>query len=223
MARGKKSNQQSAKDSAQTAPVAATPTASQTPTAASTAVSKPTAESSTVIERSTASPSAPSPSSSSPSSSSSAAAAAAASTAAKSDKSAEQFVSDPRILIQRVWTAYIRDTPQKLQLIDAYMVFILITGIAQFVYCVLVGTFPYNAFLAGFGSTVASFVFAANLRIRTNSANKAAFTVANAEDEENGSDKDGKSARLASSAESSIGEFVFCHVLLHFLVVNFIG
>jgi oligosaccharyltransferase complex subunit epsilon len=40
------------------------------------------------------------------------------------------------------------------------MVYVLLTGIIQFVYVVIAGTFPNNAFLAGFISTVASFVLA---------------------------------------------------------------
>lgn len=50
--------------------------------------------------------------------------------------------------------------PTKLKLIDAYLLYILLTGAIQFVYPVLFGTFPFNAFLAGFISTVASFVLA---------------------------------------------------------------
>lgn len=57
-------------------------------------------------------------------------------------------------------TGYKNDTPLSLKLIDVYLVYILTTGILQFVYMVLVGTFPYNAFLGGFISTVGSFVLA---------------------------------------------------------------
>ncbi|CAG8520233.1 11340_t:CDS:2 [Gigaspora margarita] len=77
--------------------------------------------------------------------------------------------------IQKLWTSYSKNTPQSLQLIDTYLVFILFSGVFQFVHCVLVGTFPYNAFLAGFISTVGSFVLAANLRIQTNPDNAGEF------------------------------------------------
>ncbi len=50
--------------------------------------------------------------------------------------------------------------PVKLKLIDAYLLYILLTGIVQFAYCVIVGTFPFNAFLSGFISAVGSFVLA---------------------------------------------------------------
>lgn len=64
------------------------------------------------------------------------------------------------LIVKRLVTNYMNTTPQSLKLIDSYMVFILLTGILQFVHVLLAGTFPYNAFLAGFASTVASFVFA---------------------------------------------------------------
>ncbi|KAJ1952782.1 Dolichyl-diphosphooligosaccharide-protein glycosyltransferase subunit dad1, partial [Linderina pennispora] len=79
-------------------------------------------------------------------------------------------------IVSKLAADYIDETPQKLKLIDSYMVFCVVTGLVQFLYCVLVGTFPYNAFLAGFGSAVACFVFAANLRIKTNPKNAAQFS-----------------------------------------------
>jgi len=63
-------------------------------------------------------------------------------------------------VVTNLYSEYKSSTPTKLKLVDAYMFGILLTGIMQFVYCCLVGTFPFNAFLAGFISTVASFVLA---------------------------------------------------------------
>jgi oligosaccharyltransferase complex subunit epsilon len=62
--------------------------------------------------------------------------------------------------LSKLYTDYQRTTLKRLKLIDAYMFYILITGILQFVYCLLVGTFPFNAFLSGFISCVACFVLA---------------------------------------------------------------
>jgi hypothetical protein len=47
-----------------------------------------------------------------------------------------------------------------LQLIDVYLLFVLITGAVQFLYCLLVGTFPFNSFLSGFISAVGCFILA---------------------------------------------------------------
>ena len=49
-----------------------------------------------------------------------------------------------------LWGAYQKQTPARLKLIDVYLVFIMLSGIIQFVYCVLVTNFPFNAFLAGY-------------------------------------------------------------------------
>nr|CAD2142923.1 unnamed protein product [Meloidogyne enterolobii] len=68
------------------------------------------------------------------------------------------------MLFSKLYTDYQKTTPKRLKIIDAYMFYILITGVLQFVYCLLVGTFPFNAFLAGFISCVASFVLAVGHR-----------------------------------------------------------
>ncbi|KAF9431265.1 Dolichyl-diphosphooligosaccharide-protein glycosyltransferase subunit dad1 [Podila epigama] len=78
-------------------------------------------------------------------------------------------------------SSYFKGTPKSLKLIDGYMVYILLTGIIQFVYVILAGTFPNNAFLAGFISTVASFILAANLRIQTNPKNASQFPTTSPE------------------------------------------
>ncbi|KAJ2814429.1 oligosaccharyltransferase complex subunit epsilon [Coemansia furcata] len=105
-------------------------------------------------------------------------------------------------IFSRLARDYTDETPLRLKVIDTYMVFCVVVGLAQFAYCLLVGTFPYNAFLAGFGSAVACFVFAANLRIKTNAKNAAQFT---------------------GTPESAFVEFVVCHIILHFIVANFLG
>lgn len=63
-------------------------------------------------------------------------------------------------VVKKFYDEYINNTPKKLKLIDAYLFYIVLTGVIQFVYCCLVGTFPFNSFLAGFISTVSCFVLA---------------------------------------------------------------
>lgn len=53
---------------------------------------------------------------------------------------------------------YTQTTPTKIKLIDGFLAYVLATGILQFIYCALVGTFPFNSFLAGFVCTVGVFV-----------------------------------------------------------------
>lgn len=65
-------------------------------------------------------------------------------------------------VIAKFYNEYSTKTPKKLKIIDAYLFYILLTGVVQFVYCLLVGTFPFNSFLSGFISCVSSFVLAGN-------------------------------------------------------------
>nr|CAG4646732.1 EOG090X0KAT [Macrothrix elegans] len=98
---------------------------------------------------------------------------------------------------------YLKTTPAKLKLIDAYLLYILLTGVVQFLYCCLVGTFPFNSFLSGFISCVGSFVLAACLRLQVNPANKGQFEQI--------------------SPERAFADFIFGHLVLHLTVMNFIG
>lgn len=83
------------------------------------------------------------------------------------------------ISISRLLVSY-QKTPSLLKIIDAYLVFLMITGLTQLIYCLLTKQYPYNAFLASFCTSVGNFVlagmlaltFTANLRIQANSENK---------------------------------------------------
>ena len=57
-----------------------------------------------------------------------------------------------------MWTEYDRSTSTKLKLVDCFLGYIMATGIIQFIYQLIVGSFPFNSFLAGFISTVATFI-----------------------------------------------------------------
>ncbi|XP_052867401.1 dolichyl-diphosphooligosaccharide--protein glycosyltransferase subunit DAD1 [Anopheles cruzii] len=106
-------------------------------------------------------------------------------------------------VVHKFYNEYTLKTPKKLKVVDAYLLYILLTGITQFVYCCLVGTFPFNSFLAGFISTVSCFVLGVCLRLQSNPQNKDQF--------------------LGISPERGFADFVFAHVILHLVVVNFIG
>lgn len=66
-------------------------------------------------------------------------------------------------IIQDIWSSYINTTPQSLKMIDIFMAFLVFTGVVQFAYCILVGNYPFNAFLSGFTATVGQFVLAGQL------------------------------------------------------------
>lgn len=127
-------------------------------------------------------------------------------------------------VVTKFYDEYQNNTPKKLKFVDCYLVYILLTGITQFIYCCLVGTFPFNAFLSGFISTVSCFIlggkivkkvalidfvvtrhnfFPVCLRLQSNPQNKAQF--------------------IGISPERGFADFIFAHIVLHLVVVNFIG
>lgn len=66
-------------------------------------------------------------------------------------------------VISRFLEEYTTTTPNKLKVVDAYLLYILLTGALQFLYCLLVGTFPFNSFLSGFISCVGAFILAGKI------------------------------------------------------------
>ncbi|KAL1130025.1 hypothetical protein AAG570_012968 [Ranatra chinensis] len=106
-------------------------------------------------------------------------------------------------VVSRFYGEYTNNTSRKLKIIDAYLFYVLLTGIIQFAYCCLVGTFPFNSFLSGFISCVSSFVLAVCLRLQVNWQNKSQFSKI--------------------SPERGFADFIFGHIVLHLVVVNFIG
>uniref|UniRef100_A0A0A9Y9T5 Dolichyl-diphosphooligosaccharide--protein glycosyltransferase subunit DAD1 n=1 Tax=Lygus hesperus TaxID=30085 RepID=A0A0A9Y9T5_LYGHE len=107
------------------------------------------------------------------------------------------------LTLRTMFDKYQKSTPVKLKIIDAYSLYACVTAAIQLVYVCLVGTFPFNAFLSGFISCVASVVAAASLRSQVNPQNTYKFPN--------------------STPEKAFAEFVFFHIVLHLAVVHFMG
>eukprot|EP00002_Diphylleia_rotans_P018455 TRINITY_DN3573_c0_g1_i1.p1 TRINITY_DN3573_c0_g1~~TRINITY_DN3573_c0_g1_i1.p1 ORF type:complete len:116 (+),score=22.39 TRINITY_DN3573_c0_g1_i1:57-404(+) len=90
--------------------------------------------------------------------------------------------------------------PTTLRLIDVYLIYTMLSGIVQFVYCALVGTFPFNSFLSGFISCVGCFTLGVCLRMQMNPDNK-----------------------MGISKGRAFADFVFCHIILFLVSTNFMG
>ena len=60
--------------------------------------------------------------------------------------------------LRRKNTPKLSDHSNFLQVLDLFCVCAVATALLQFVYALLVGTFPFNAFLAGFFCCIGSFV-----------------------------------------------------------------
>ncbi|ORY56548.1 DAD family-domain-containing protein [Leucosporidium creatinivorum] len=102
-----------------------------------------------------------------------------------------------------LWSSYLDTTPKNLKLLDSLQLFLMLTGIAQFVYCLTITNYPFNAFLGGFSATVGQFVLTASLRSQVNPANKEVFPTI--------------------SPERAFADFVFGSLILHFFVYNYLG
>ncbi|KAI9680035.1 MAG: oligosaccharyltransferase complex subunit epsilon [Caeruleum heppii] len=111
--------------------------------------------------------------------------------------------TDATQILTNLWKKYQETTTQRVKLLDAFMGFLVLLGAVQFVYCVVGGGYPFNAFLSGFSATVGQFVLTASLRIQTNPENKSEFKKI--------------------SHERAFADFVFGSLLLHFFCVNFIN
>lgn len=106
-----------------------------------------------------------------------------------------------------VWRAYRLNVPRELQVIDAFLCYVLTTGIAQFVYGMSVGSFPFNSFLAGFLSCVGVFVLTVSLRMQLSENNR----------------KDPANRWMQLSRKRAVADWLFCNLILHMAVLNFLG
>ncbi|ODV82418.1 defender against death DAD protein [Suhomyces tanzawaensis NRRL Y-17324] len=95
--------------------------------------------------------------------------------------------------ISTTYNDYSTTLTPRLKLIDLFLVFLVALGVLQFVYVILVGNFPFNAFLGGFISCVGQFVLLVSLRLQI------------------------------KTPERSFGDFIFASLILHFVVYHFIN
>ncbi|XP_042694085.1 dolichyl-diphosphooligosaccharide--protein glycosyltransferase subunit DAD1 [Centrocercus urophasianus] len=106
-------------------------------------------------------------------------------------------------VVRRFLAEYGSGTSSRLKVLDAYLLYVMLTGALQFGYCLGVGTFPFNSFLSGFISAVGSFILGVCLRIQINPQNKAEFQ--------------------GISPERAFADFLFANTILHLVVINFVG
>ena len=48
---------------------------------------------------------------------------------------------DAQQIVIGVWNNYVDKTPQRVKLLDAFMTFLMVVGVLQFVYCVIAGNY----------------------------------------------------------------------------------
>jgi len=106
--------------------------------------------------------------------------------------------------LQTLFENYKKATPSLQKVIDVYLVYVLLTGVIQFVYVVAVGTYPFNSFLSGFISTVGCFVLAVSLRQQINQKNQLDFPT-------------------RPRRERAFADFLFCNIILLLTATTFMG
>ncbi|QSS56679.1 oligosaccharyl transferase subunit [Histoplasma capsulatum var. duboisii H88] len=130
--------------------------------------------------------------------------------------------SQTQDIVVGIWQRYLTQTPKRTLMLDSFMAFLLIVGGVQFLYCILAGNYPFNAFLSGFSAAVGQFVLTASLRMQTShqggkdgkptSTSKSVSKPANGDLPSNG-----------LSSERAFADYVFGSLILHFFCINFIN
>ncbi|RCK67412.1 Dolichyl-diphosphooligosaccharide--protein glycosyltransferase subunit DAD1 [Candida viswanathii] len=121
----------------------------------------------------------------------------------KQSASVSSTINELKSTINTTVSDYFKSLTPRLKLIDFFLTFLVALGVLQFIYVILIGNFPFNAFLGGFISCVGQFVLLVSLRLQINDSNKKLF--------------DG------ISPERSFGDFIFASLILHFIVIHFIN
>jgi len=91
-------------------------------------------------------------------------------------------------------------TPNQLKVIDIFILYALVTAATQFLYMVLVGSFPFNSFLAGFLASVGFLTLTVCLRLQLDPESPTTL-----------------------SRERCFADFAFSNLVLFLLVWNFMG
>ncbi|KHN38955.1 dolichyl-diphosphooligosaccharide--protein glycosyltransferase subunit DAD1-like isoform X2 [Glycine soja] len=118
-----------------------------------------------------------------------------------SSSSSSSSSKDAQDLFRALWSAY-ASTPTNLKIIDLYVIYAVFTALIQVVYMAFVGSFPFNSFLSGVLSCVGTAVLAVCLRIQVNKDNKEFKDLA---------------------PERAFADFVLCNLVLHLVIMNFLG
>ncbi|XP_023005609.1 dolichyl-diphosphooligosaccharide--protein glycosyltransferase subunit DAD1 [Cucurbita maxima] len=108
---------------------------------------------------------------------------------------------DAQALFQSLRSAY-SATPTTLKIIDLYVMYAVFTALIQVAYMAIIGSFPFNSFLSGVLSCIGTAVLAVCLRIQVNKENKEFKDLA---------------------PERAFADFVLCNLVLHLVIINFLG
>jgi len=113
------------------------------------------------------------------------------------------YVARVRCIADEFARTYNAKTPEKLKILDACVALDFLVGVTLFVYCLLSGSFPFNAFLAAFLGTIAMFTLTICIRVQLDDHNAKDFGYL--------------------STERAYADFALANAILHLAVLNYVG
>ncbi|KAJ5068851.1 dolichyl-diphosphooligosaccharide--protein glycosyltransferase subunit dad1 [Anaeramoeba ignava] len=105
-------------------------------------------------------------------------------------------------IVKKLIQEYRTQTSAPLKIFDAFLLWQFISGIMMFVYVIVAGNFPFNAFLAAFISAVGFFILTVSVRLKFSS---------------------GKQEKNHLINKKEFAEFFVCGVVLFLAVFGYIG
>lgn len=124
--------------------------------------------------------------------------------------SATTALGDVKSAFETTYADYRKTLTPRLMVIDIFLAFLVALGALQFVYVILVGNFPFNAFLGGFISCVGQFVLVMSLRLQIKASQPILGEAP-------------PKSQFNLSPERAFGDFIFASLILHFIVYHFIN
>ncbi|OBA20735.1 defender against death DAD protein [Metschnikowia bicuspidata var. bicuspidata NRRL YB-4993] len=115
--------------------------------------------------------------------------------------------------VESTYNNYCKSLTPRLQFIDIFLVFLVALGVLQFVYVLLIGNFPFNAFLGGFIACVGQFVLTVSLRMHYAAVDGGSTSA----------ETKAEKAFPTISPERAVGDYIFASLILHFIVFHFIN
>ena len=106
-------------------------------------------------------------------------------------------------LVSAFKESYDKHTTQRLKICDAFIVFFFLNAAVVCLYCNLIGSYPFNAYLGGLFANIGMMVFTIGLRMQADPQNRPQFRC--------------------SSPQSAFSDYCLCSVLLLFTAVHFMG
>lgn len=106
-------------------------------------------------------------------------------------------------IVSTLYSNYQKESSKRVKIIDMFIIYLLSVAIIIFGYAGLVGTFPFNSFLAAFFACIGLLVLTVSLRKQVNAKTSGDF--------------------IDASPERAYVGYVLCSIVLFFVAAIFMG